>query len=234
MWSLGMTTAEHGWAYPRPSERLCARGLWHPFLAGHGVPCDFEFDDQVRVCFVTGPNMAGKSTFLKAVTVAMLLAHAGSGVPATSFDFPVVGAIFSSVEVSDNLSAGESYYLAEVRRVRALAEALRAHGSVVAILDEPLRGTNVHDAADATLAVITRLAAHPAALVFVASHLGEVAAAIVNDPRVRLLHFAADVTGDRPHFDYRLRDGLSTQRLGMTLLRQERVLELLEKAARRT
>lgn len=125
-------------------------------------------------------------------------AHAGCGVPARSLDFPTVGTIFSSVQIVDKLSGGESFYLAEVRRIRALAVALHDHVSAIAIVDEPFRGTNVHDAAEATLAVITRLAAHPSALVFIASHIGEVVPAIANDPRIGLFHFAADITTDKP------------------------------------
>jgi DNA mismatch repair protein MutS len=146
-------------------------------------------------------------------------------------EFVPVGTLFSSVQIADNLDAGESFYLAEVRRIGALAAALDDHGSAVAIIDEPFRGTNVHDAAEATLAVITRLAAHPAALVFVASHVVEVVPSILGDPRFSFMHFAADMTDDRPTFDYRVRDGVSDQRLGMTLLRQEGVLDRLERSA---
>jgi DNA mismatch repair protein MutS len=116
-------------------------------------------------------------------------------------------------------------------RIRSLAVALRDHRSAVAVLDEPFRGTNVHDAAEATLAVISRLVSHPAALVFVASHLAEIVPSVVDDPRVCLLHFSAEVTDERPVFDFQLRRGLSTQRLGMTLLKQEGVLELLEQSS---
>jgi DNA mismatch repair ATPase MutS len=232
LWSIGVATSEHGWTYPRPSSRLRAVGLFHPFLGRHAVSNDLHLDDKVRVCFVTGPNMAGKSTFLKATAVAVLLAHTGSGVPATSMEFVPVGTVFSSVQIVDNLSAGESFYLAEVRRIGALALALTDHGSAVAVVDEPFRGTNVHDAAEATLAVITRLAAHPAALVLVASHVGEVVPTILADPRIALFYFAADVTGDQPRFDYRLREGVSEQRLGMTLLRNEGVLDRLERSAK--
>lgn len=228
MWSFGVATAEHGWSYPRPAAQLRTVGLFHPFLGRSAVANDLHLDHQTRVCFVTGPNMAGKSTFLKAVGVAVLLAHAGCGVPAASMEFATVRTIFSSVQIVDNLSAGESFYLAEVRRIRSLAAALRDNRSAVAVLDEPFRGTNVHDAAEATLAVISRLVSHPEALVFVASHLAEVVPSVVDDPRVCLLHFSADVTGERPVFDYQLRRGLSSQRLGMTLLKQEGVLELLE------
>jgi DNA mismatch repair protein MutS len=228
MWSFGVATVEHGWSYPRPAAQLRAVGLFHPFLGRGAVANDLHLDHQTRVCFVTGPNMAGKSTFLKAIGIAVLLAHAGCGVPAASMEFPIVRTIFSSVQIVDNLSAGESFYLAEVRRIRSLAVALRDHRSAVAVLDEPFRGTNVHDAAEATLAVISRLVSHPAALVFVASHLAEIVPSIVDDPRVCLLHFSADISAEQPVFDYKLRRGLSTQRLGMTLLKQEGVLELLE------
>jgi len=64
-----------------------------------------------------------------------------------------------------------------------------------------------------------------------ASHVGEVAPNILSDPRVKFLYFAADVTGEQPRFDYLLRDGVSEQRLGMTLLRHEGVLDHLERVA---
>jgi DNA mismatch repair protein MutS len=233
MWSLAAATTQHGWTYPRPSARLVVEGLRNPFLdAGQGgVANDLRLDERTRVCVVTGPNMAGKSTVLRAIALAVLLAHAGCGVPAALLEFPTVATIFSSVQITDDLAAGESFYLAEVRRIRGLAVALHEHRSMLAVLDEPFRGTNVHDAAEASLAVIARLVGHAGALVFVATHLTEVAAGLRDDPRVQFLCFSADLDGDRPVFDYRLREGVSTQRLGMTLLRQERVLDLLEPAS---
>jgi DNA mismatch repair protein MutS len=230
MWSLAAATAERGWTYPRPSSRLAVEGLYNPFLdpSQGGVANDLRLGDQTRVCVVTGRNMAGKSTFLRAIAIAMLLAHAGCGVPAVSMEFPAVATIFSSVQITDDLAAGESFYLAEVRRIRALAVALHEHRSMLAVLDEPFRGTNVHDAIEASLGVISGLVAQPGTLVFVATHLADVATASREDPRVQFLCFSADLAGERPVFDYRLREGVSTQRLGMTRLRQERVLELLE------
>jgi DNA mismatch repair ATPase MutS len=231
LWSVGVATAEHGWTYPRLSERIRVTGLVHPFLGSNSVANDLDLEGEVRVCFVTGPNMAGKSTFLKAFAIATLLAHLGSGVPAGGMEFAPVATVFSSVQIADNLAAGESFYLAEVRRIGALATALADHGSAFAVLDEPFRGTNVQDAAEATLAVIRRLAAHPTAIVLVASHLADVVPAIRDDPRIAFLYFGADLSGDEPRFDYRLRDGVSAQRLGMTLLRQEGVLDRLERLA---
>jgi DNA mismatch repair protein MutS len=228
LWCLAAATVEHGWTYPRAGDHLAVRGLVHPLLGAAAVPLALTLDAGVRVCFVTGPNMAGKSTFLKAIAIAVLLAHAGCGVPAADLVFPPAAALFSSIQIADDIGRGESFYLAEVRRVGALAAAVREHGAVLALIDEPFRGTNVHDAAEATLAVVSRLREHPAALVFVASHLAELASSIATDDRIRLLHFSADVAGAEVRFDYQLRDGVSTQRLGMVLLEREGVLALLD------
>jgi DNA mismatch repair ATPase MutS len=230
MWSLGAATGEYGWSYPSVSSGACsARGLAHPFLGQHGIPNDITIDPATRVCFLTGPNMAGKSTFLKAFALSTYLAHLGCAVPAKAMAFRPVRSLFSSVQISDSIAAGESFYLAEVRRIRALAKLLGDLEPVVAVIDEPFRGTNVHDAAEASLVLVKRLAAHPNALVFVASHIAELAPEIEGDSRVRLLHFAARMDGGNPAFDYVLREGVSTQRLGMTLLRQEGVLDLLDR-----
>jgi DNA mismatch repair protein MutS len=229
MWSLAMATREQGWCYPRPGPRFRTTGIFHPFLA-QPVVNDIDLADGVHVCFVTGPNMAGKSTFLKAVGIAMVLAHSGCGVPATGLEFPVVASIFARLQIVDNMTRGESLFLAEVRAVRSLATALLHRGSAFAILDEPFRGTNVHDAADTTLAVVLRLAAHPRAMVFVSSHLTEIVPALDGDMGIGFFHFAADATQERLQFDYRLNEGVSTQRLGMTLLEHEHVLEVLDRA----
>src|SRR5262249_6414737 len=90
LWSVATATLEHGWSYPRPAARLAVRGLFHPFLGPLSVRNDLEVAPDVRVGFVTGPNMAGKTTFMKSVAVAVFLAHIGCGVPATSMEFPVV------------------------------------------------------------------------------------------------------------------------------------------------
>jgi DNA mismatch repair ATPase MutS len=227
MWSLGVATAQHGWVWPTPGAALSITALQHPFVPDC-VPNDLTLAPATRVCFVTGPNMAGKSTFLKALGAAMLLAHAGCGVPAAAMTFPPVSTLFSSVQIRDDLAAGESFYLAEVRRVGALARTLRDGRSAFAVLDEPFRGTNVHDSSEATLAILWRLAAHPTALTVIASHLAEIAPSLEADRRVRLLRFTADLSDGAPRFDFRVGDGVSTQRLGMTLLRQEGVLDLLD------
>jgi DNA mismatch repair ATPase MutS len=231
MWSMAFAAADLQWSYPEPSDRFRVEGLCHPLLRDQGAHNNLDLDPRTRVCIITGPNMAGKSTFIKAVGIALLLAHAGCGVPARSMEFQPMAGIFAAIQVADDLRRGESLYLAELRRVKSLAMLLQQQ-SAIAILDELFRGTNILDANDATVAVLSRLVEHPSALIFVASHLTDTVSLLSADSRVRVFCFTANNVEDQPVFDYRLREGVSRQRLGMSLLRREGVLELLDQATK--
>jgi DNA mismatch repair protein MutS len=230
MLSIGIASKELGWSYPTFSDRLQIRGLWHPLIHGTGVRNDFAMGEPVRVCFVSGPNMSGKTTLLKAVGIATLLAQIGSGVPAESMSFEPFDALLSSIDITDNLGRGESFYLAEVRRLAGLANLVRAHPRTLALVDEPFRGTNTQDAIEGTTEIVSGLLSLPSALVVVASHLSQVMLAFEGHAGIHALHFAASVVAGEIAFDYEARPGVSTQRLGMMLLRKENVLELLKAA----
>ena len=136
----------------------------------------------------------------------------------------------SSAHVRDDVQRGESMFLAEARRMASLAQAVGEHQRTFVVLDEPFRGTNVHDATEVTQAVVQRLVARARDTVFVAYHLTEMAPALGAHPSVALLQFEADCTSGVPVFDYRARAGVSMQRLGMYLLQREGVLRLLDRA----
>jgi DNA mismatch repair protein MutS len=231
MLSLGLATTEHGWSYPTFGDSLAIKGLFHPLLAS-SIPNDVVTDDVVRLAFVSGPNMSGKSTLLKAIGIAVLLGQAGCGVPAEAMSFRPARALFASLGVTDDLARGESYYLAEVRRLRALAETINANPRTLALLDEPFRGTNTEDAIEATRAIASRLACLPQTLTFVASHLSQAVASFHDHRGVCTMHFSASVKEGDIEFDYMMRAGLSTQRLGIALLQHQEVLDLLDAAAR--
>lgn len=228
MWSFAAVTVERGWCYPKPGSSLSAKALYHPALGQSSTRNDVGLTAQHRVCFITGPNMAGKSTFLRALALAVILAHAGCGVPAEEMEFPFVDQVFSSLKITDDLANGKSFYLAEVERIHSLANIVACGKRTLAFIDEPFRGTNVHDSTDATIGLVTRLLLHLNAIVFVSSHISDLPSDLSSDRRLRLVHFRGTVAGEDIHFDYRLREGLSVQRLGMALLHREKVWELLE------
>ncbi|MFT4631036.1 MAG: DNA mismatch repair ATPase MutS [Candidatus Azotimanducaceae bacterium] len=205
-----------------------ARGLVHPFV-DKAVANAVELDQACRVLFLTGPNMAGKTTYLRAFATALYLAHLGMGVPAQRFSFTPAQRLFSSISLSDDLRRGVSYFRAEALRVKAVAEAVAEGYRVVAIMDEPFKGTNVKDAFDASLAILERFSAQPGCLFMFSSHLIELSEKLRDTSQIDCRYFEADETEGRLRFSYMLHPGVSSQRLGMRVLHEEGVFELLDR-----
>ena len=222
--SLATTSSTPGFAVPEVTEgaSLMLSDVWHPLLPG-GARSDVVLADGERVLFLTGPNMAGKSTMLRALGIVVAFAHLGLAVPAASAVVPLSDRLFSSLRVEDNLARGESLYLAEVRRVGAVVRAVSAEERVVALLDEAFRGTNVLDASEAMALLVDGLSAAPAGVFVMASHLAEVGHARVGARGVAVAHMAAESEAEGPRFTYRMRRGVSDVRLGMQLLEREGV-----------
>ena len=207
--------------------RVHAEDLIHPFLS-EAVANPVELDQDHRVLFLTGPNMAGKTTYLRAFATAFYLAHLGMGVPASSFDFVPAQRLFSSISLNDDLSGGISYFRAEALRVKAIAEAVSEGYRVVALMDEPFKGTNIKDAFDASLAILERFAIREDCLFMFSSHLIELSEQLSSSDQIDCRYFDAKEHEERLSFDYQLRPGVSDQRLGMRVLREEGIFELLD------
>jgi DNA mismatch repair ATPase MutS len=150
------------------------------------------------------------------------------GVPATRFKFTPAQHLFSAISLSDDLHNGVSYFRAEALRAKAVAQAIADGNRVVALLDEPFKGTNVKDALDASLAILQRFASKEDCLFLFSSHLIELSDGLTNTQQIACRYFAADESEGKLRFDYRLRNGVSNQRLGMRVLREEGVFDLLD------
>lgn len=228
--AMADVTRENNFVLPRVEEgplQVQAEGMVHPYLHS-AVANPVNLDQERRLLFLTGPNMAGKTTYLRAFAAALYLAHLGMGVPARSFRFVPAQRLFSSIALNDNLRDGVSYFRAEALRVKAVAEAVAAGHRVVALMDEPFKGTNVRDAFDASLAILERFAGKPDCLFMFSSHLIELSEQLGAAGQIDCRYFAAEEGEGRLRFDYRLHPGVSSQRLGMRVLHEEGVFELLD------
>lgn len=205
--------------------------LTHPFVID-AVPNSISMDQTRRVQFLTGPNMAGKTTYLRSIATALYFAHLGMGVPATRFAFVPVESLFTSISLTDDLRGGVSYFRAEALRVKAIATAVAANKRVVALMDEPFKGTNVKDALDASRAMLDRFVVKEQCLFIVASHLIELRDQFLDVDKIDFRFFEADESEGKLRFDYTLRAGVSAQRLGMRVLEEEGVFDLLGKSER--
>jgi DNA mismatch repair ATPase MutS len=220
-YDLVMPDLEHG---PVVIE---ADGVFHPFVQ-RAVPNPLRVDQQRRLLFLTGPNMAGKTTYLRACGIALYLAHLGMGVPARTFRFSACDALFTAIALADSVREGVSFFRAEALRVKTIAQAVADGKRVVALLDEPFMGTNVKDALDASRVVLTRLATKRGSVFLVSSHLIELGESLVETGCVDCWRFEASEQGQVLEFDYTLRPGVSSQRLGFRVLQEEGVFDLLE------
>ena len=160
--ALATAAAEHGWQRPviDTSPVLEIVEGRHPLveasLGRHGfVANDCHLDAAARILVLTGPNMAGKSTFLRQVAVLVLLAQVGSHVPATSARIGIVDRIFTRIGAQDDLSAGLSTFMVEMAETAAILR--NATPRSLVILDEIGRGTSTYDGLSIAQAVVEQL-----------------------------------------------------------------------------
>lgn len=228
--ALADVTCKHDFVLPLIEAgplSVVAEDLVHP-LVQHAIANPVRLDQQRRLLFLTGPNMAGKTTYLRAFATALYFAHLGMGVPARSFRFVPAERLFSSISLNDNLLAGISYFRAEALRVKAIAQAIAEGHRVVALMDEPFKGTNIKDAFDASLAILARFAVREDCLFMFSSHLIELSEPLSSIGTIDCRNFEAEEGEGRLRFRYLLRPGVSSQRLGMRVLREEGIFDLLD------
>ena len=215
------------WSFPTPSDQplLSARALGHPLLRPDlAVRNDVQVGPTSTFLLVTGSNMSGKSTLLRAIGVNCVLGGAGAPVCAEELRLPNV-LLHTSIRVEDSLEEGISLFMAELlslaRIVRAARSALEHGRTVLYLLDEVLQGTNSGDRRVAARTVLRHLL-DAGAIGAVTTHDLSLAAAPDLEARATPVHFSETALpgpdGPRLSFDYRLKPGLATSRNALVLL----------------
>jgi hypothetical protein len=241
----GLAHANPRWTFPKvdvDATAVEATGLGHPLLPEDGrVTNDVAVGPPGTFLLVTGSNMSGKSTLLRAIGVNVVLAQAGAPVCATSFRCPPV-ALHTSMRIRDSLERGVSYFMAEVLRLKQIVEATRtpagSRQTLLYLFDEMLQGTNAAERTIAAQRILDFLVTVNAIGALATHDLR-----LLDSPSVsrsaKLVHFREDVvrgpTGPALHFDYRLRPGpaSSTNALKLMALAGLPVGDLEERATGR-
>jgi len=204
-----------------------AKGLYH-ILLKEPVVYDITLNDKTNFLFLTGANMAGKSTFIKAVGSAVFLAHIGMGVPASKMELSLFDGILSNINVIDNIVKGESYFYNEVQRIKSTIIKINDGRNWLILIDELFKGTNVQDAMKCSSTVIEGLLKIKRSLFILSTHLYEIGELLQEHPNIRFNYFETTITGDQLEFNYQLREGISNDRLGYLILKQEGVVKMLD------
>lgn len=225
------------WALPELDPAAVnyeATALGHPLLSGaQRVSNDLTLGPPGAFLLVTGSNMSGKSTLLRAAGVNAVLAQAGGPVCATSLRMPPL-AIWTAMRISDSLERGVSFFMAELERLRDVVEAAKAAGSatdvsgqlaaprILYLLDEILQGTNTAERQIAARRVI-RLLLRCRAIGAVSTHDLTLADAPDLAAAARAIHLTEVVVDDGPEgarmtFDYQIREGIARSTNALRLL----------------
>lgn len=188
---------------------LRAKALGHPLM--HRDRCvrnDIDMQKRPFFIIITGANMAGKSTYLRTIGVNYLLAC--TGMPVCADEMEIYPArLITSLRTSDSLSDNESYFFAELKRLKLIIDKLQAGEELFIILDEILKGTNSMDKQKGSFSLIKQFMALQANGI-IATHDLLLGTLIDLFPEnIRNFRFEADITGDELTFSYRLRPGVA-------------------------
>jgi len=231
-YSMAMAMQQYGFSFPVFSEQedpyLEATQLYH-LLLPKPVAYDVRLNRDTNFLFLTGANMAGKSTFIRGVGVVVFLAHLGMGVPAASMRLSLFDGILSNINVEDNIGKGESYFFNEVQRIRNTLEKIGNRRKWLVLIDELFKGTNVQDAMKCSSTVIKGLIRIRRSLFILSTHLYEIGDELKQFPNILFNYFETAVKDDQLEFSYQLKPGISNDRIGYLILKREKVVEMLER-----
>jgi hypothetical protein len=195
------------------------KGLAHPFVeAASCVLNSVEISERENFIIITGPNMAGKSTYLRSLGLAFVCANAGFPVLAQSCALPKLK-LFSSMRTSDDLTEESSYFHAELIRLRMIMDAIEREEKVFVILDEILKGTNSKDKEIGSAKFLQKLKRMNAKGI-IATHDLSLCELAKGDPAFHNMCFDSVIEGENLSFDYKINDGVCKNMNASFLLRK--------------
>jgi len=221
--SLALVASHERWVEPVLSEAVEVKitNGRHPVIEKASpepfVPNDTQLNTDNSLALITGPNMGGKSTYMRQTALIALLARIGSFVPADHASIGPIDRIFTRIGASDDLAGGRSTFMVEMTETAAiLAE---ASDQSLVLMDEVGRGTSTFDGLALAWASAEALAKRHALTLF-ATHYFELTHLPESEPSAFNVHLTAQVTGDHIVFLHRVMDGPTSQSYGLHVARR--------------
>ncbi len=228
--SLATATEKYNLVFPEFVDTkkpfIHAQGLHHLLLKS-SIENSIQLDNSKNFLFLTGANMAGKSTFIKAVGVAVFLGHIGMSVPSKKMELSFFDGMLSNIHIVDNIFKNESYFFNEVQRIKNTVLKINDKKKWLILIDELFKGTNMQDAMKCSTIVIEGLQKRDEAVFILSTHLYEIGNALKTFQNIQFKYFETSIKNNELTYSYLLKDGISNDRLGYLILEKEGVVDLL-------
>lgn len=205
-------------------SEIVMSGLKHPLLLHkESVTNDFKLVNKQQFMILTGPNMAGKSTYLRAVGCAIMFANAGFPVFATNYSAKKLF-LYTSMRTSDDLSENSSYFFAELSRLRTLMHAVETQADVFVLLDEILKGTNSKDKAEGSYLFMKKMQKLNSKGI-IATHDLSLCELEQKNNAFYNAHFDSVIVEDELSFNYQLKSGICQNMNASFLLKKMNLID---------
>ena len=221
--SIGQTRTTYCFPtfYEEEEPHLSVEGLTSLLVAdAKGVPNDVEL--KAGTTIITGANMSGKTTWIRTLAAAVMVAYSGAPVCAKSFAVSRL-AVMTSIRVNDDLSQGVSTFYAELLRIKSMIEYTEKNQPMLACIDEIFKGTNVNDRVIGAKEAIRRLT-NKHSITLVTTHDFQLCDMVDENPHIENAHFEEHYEGDEIKFDFKLRKGRTHTTNAKYLLRLAGIL----------
>jgi DNA mismatch repair protein MutS len=234
--ALAQHAERHGWSAPQLVEHACIhieQGR-HPVVENsieRFIPNDCELSEEKRLLLITGPNMGGKSTYMRQVALITLLAYLGSFVPAARAVIGPVDRIYTRIGAADDLAGGRSTFMVEMTESAAILNGATKHSLV--LMDEVGRGTSTFDGLALAWAIARHLLEHTRSFTLFATHYFELTQLPDNLPGAANVHLSAVEHKDSIVFLHAVQPGPASQSYGLQVAQLAGVPAQVIRAARK-
>ena len=217
--NLAMQARAHQWTppiwAPEPGIHITAgrHPVIEPIVKERFIPNDLRLQPQHNMLLITGPNMGGKSTYMRQTALIVLLAHIGSFVPATQARLGPIDKIFTRIGAGDDLAAGQSTFMVEMAETAYILQ--EATPLSLVLIDEIGRGTSTYDGMALAHACCVYLAETIRALTLFSTHYFELTQLPLLYPQIRNIHLAASLTAGKIVFLYQVEPGATNRSYGL-------------------
>ena len=221
--SINFGILKNNFTFPNfDKQHIKLKNFYHPLIT---KPIKNDFETASNVILLNGPNMSGKSTFLKAVGLCIYFGHLGIGIPASIGEIPFCNHFSIEINRRDDILNGYSHFMTEVMNLKSVVENASNGKQCFAIFDELFSGTNVEDAFEICRTTINGLSKFENSYFFISTHIQELKN--VSNGLISNYYIDCELIEDKPTFTYKLKKGWSDIKVGRILFDKEGLNELL-------